>query len=169
MVDSDQKDSPNEQEDPIIEGEIVSQAASSQNSSEDNSTIITSLDELIKSHILNIDKMHEEQKKLRDMLADGLNNDATFQEVQNKVKEVSKEKAQARSQIMDRPGIIEVANKLKSLNAEIKEKQTSLSDYLLEYQRLTGANQIEGSDGDIREIIHIAKLVKKALKEKRKA
>lgn len=167
MTDNSQQDVPASDE-PIIEGEIVSEesAVASENSAEDNSTIITSLDELIKSHISSIDRLQEEQKKLRDMLADGLNSDAAFKEVMDKVKEVNKAKAQARGQIMDRPGIIEVANKLKSLNAEVKEKQMSLSDYLLEYQRLTGANQIEGTDGDIREIIHLAKLVKKGNKEK---
>ncbi len=161
MTDEDLKN----QEEPIIEGEVVS-PEENQVAKEDNSTIITSLDELIKSHISSIDRLSEEQKKLRETLADGFNNDAEFKQLSDKVKDANKAKAVKRAQIMEQSGVIEIANKLKSLNAEVKEKQTSLSDYLLEYQRLTGVNQIEGSDGEVREIVHIAKLVKRLSQNK---
>lgn len=55
-----------------------------------------------------------------------------------------------------------IANKAKTLAAELKEKQFSLSDYLLEYQRLSGANQIEIGDGEILEIVNTARVVRKA-------
>lgn len=157
---------PNDSQETIIEGEVVAQDSPVSQSVEDNSTIITSLDELIKNHINSIDRLQEEQKKLRETLADGFNNDAEFKQLSDKVKEANKEKSVKRAQIMEQSGVIEIANKLKSLNAEVKEKQTSLSDYLLEYQRMTGVNQIEGSDGEVREIIHIAKLVKRLSKGK---
>lgn len=162
---TDAGDIPDSKEE-VVEGEIVATDKPQENSPEDNSTIITSLDELIKSHISSIDRLQEEQKKLREMLADGFNNDAEFKQLSDKVKDANKAKSVKRAEIMERSGIIEVANKLKSLNAEVKEKQMSLSDYLLEYQRMTGVNQIEGSDGEVREIIHIAKLVKRLSKEK---
>jgi hypothetical protein len=38
---------------------------------------------------------------------------------------------------------------------------TALSDYLREYERLSGTNQIETDDGHIHEIVYIAKLLKK--------
>ncbi|MDE2025840.1 MAG: hypothetical protein KGJ07_05065, partial [Patescibacteria group bacterium] len=95
----------------------------------------------------------------------GFNNDAAFKEASDKVKAVNKEKSAIRQQIMNRPGIIEIANKLKDIKSELKEKQVSLSDYLLEYQRMAGVNEIETSDGDVREIVQVAKLIKKAKKE----
>lgn len=150
---------------PVVEGEIVATQAST-SIDEDRSTVLTSLDELIKTHIASLDRLTEEKKKLAEMLSDGFNNDAGFKEASTKAKEAAKVKSQIKMQIMNRTGVIEVVNKLKNVNSEIKERQMSLSDYLLEYQRMTGVNQIEGTDGEIREIIHVAKLVKKTSKDK---
>lgn len=149
----------------VVDGEIVSNPTPKP-SDDDQSTVLTSLDELIKTHIASIDRLTEEKKKLGELLSDGFNNDASFKEASAKAKEATKVKSQIKQQIMNRTGVIEVANKLKNINSEIKERQMSLSDYLLEYQRMTGVNQIEGTDGEVREIVHVAKLVKKAPKDK---
>lgn len=165
---TDTQEPQNLQADPeVIDAEVVSEETIVPVETADQTTVLSSLDELIKSHIASIDRLSEEKKKLADMLADGFNNDQTFKEASDKVKEASKVKAQARAQIMNRPGVLEIANKLKSVNAEVKEKQMSLSDYLLEYQRLAdGVNEIEGYDGEVREIVHVAKLVKKSKPQK---
>lgn len=154
------------QEETVVEAEVVADPKSTSSvHADDQSTVLTSLDELIKTHIASIDRLSEEKKKLGEMLADGFNNDASFKEASDKAKEAAKVKSQVKQQILNRPGVIEVANKLKNVTAEIKERQMSLSDYLLEYQRMTGVNQIEGQDGEVREIVHVAKLVKKATKD----
>lgn len=159
--------------DPIIEtevvdAEVVTSTSDSESSSlsekSDQATVLMSLDELIKSHIASLDRLQEEKKKLADMVSDGLNNDANFKELSDKAKEATKAKSQTRQQIMNRPGVIEFVNKLKNIQSEIKEKSMSLSDYLLEYQKMAGVNQVEGYDGEVREIIQIAKLVKKTFK-----
>ncbi len=156
---------------PIVDGEIVEEVPSENVTSEistdaDQSTVLLSLEELIKSHITSLDRLQEEKRKLTELIADGFNNDAAFKQVSDKVKEVNKEKSAIRQQIMNRAGIIEIANKLKDIKSELKEKQVSLSDYLLEYQRMAGVNEIETADGDVREIIQVAKLIKKAKKDK---
>jgi hypothetical protein len=74
-------------------------------------------------------------------------------------------KATTRQQIASQPSVIAIANKVKSLGQDIKERQAALSDYLLEYQRMTGANEIEDNDGQIREIINSAKLIKRSSKK----
>ena len=38
--------------------------------------------------------------------------------------------------------------KMHELTAEIREMNDALSDYLREYGRLSGTNEIEGDDGD---------------------
>ena len=48
------------------------------------------------------------------------------------------------------------------MKSEQSELKTGLSDYLREYQRLSGSNEIEGEDGEVREIVYVAKLVKKS-------
>jgi hypothetical protein len=159
------------QEEQIVDAEIVSSDDTSESptnmqSESDQSTVLTSLDELIKSHIASLDRLKEEKKKLQEMVADGLNNDVNFKELSDKAKEATKAKSQARQQIMNRPGVIEFVNKLKNIASEIKEKNMSLSDYLLEYQKMAGVNQVEGYDGEVREIVQLARLVKKFSKDK---
>lgn len=166
MDDNNSKDEIIEEikEEDIQEGEIVETPKdnSSKSADEDQSTVITSLDELIKATVGNLERLSKEQKDFRELIADGLNNDAGFKEVSDKAKKVAKEKSQIRSQIMSKTGIIEIVNKLKDVSSDIKEKNSALSDYLLEYQRLTGANQIELENGEILEIVQIAKIVRKA-------
>lgn len=145
----------------IVDAEIVDDAQSPNASDSDQSTVLLSLDEMIKTTFATLDRLNEEQKKIREMLADGLNNDANFKQASDKAKAAAKEKTQIKQQIMNRPGVIEFANKLKDINADIKEKRASLSDYVLEYQRLAGVNQIEVADGEVLEIIQSARLVKK--------
>lgn len=153
------------EETPVVDGEIVEDATPEASADSDQSTVLLSLEELIKSHISSIDRLSEEKRKFTELIADGFNNDAAFKEVSDKVKSVNKEKSAIRQQIMNRPGVIEIANKLKDIKSELKEKQVSLSDYLLEYQRMAGVNEIETADGDVREIVQVAKLIKKAKKE----
>jgi hypothetical protein len=47
------------------------------------------------------------------------------------------------------------------MKEELKDLQLTLSDCLARYQTMSGANQIEDDDGEIREIVKILKLVKK--------
>src|SRR5690348_268422 len=113
MTDTHTPDSADEQ---VVDAEIIEEKAeapveaSAVQAQEDQSTVLTSLDELIKSHIASLDRLAEEQKKMREMLADGFNNDASFKEASDKAKEATKAKSAARQQIINRPGVIEIAN-----------------------------------------------------------
>ena len=57
-----------------------------------------------------------------------------------------------------------IGEKAKDLSIEIKEANLGLSEYLREYQRMTGQSEIEGDDGEVREIVYTAKLIKKQKK-----
>lgn len=159
-------------ESEIIDAEVINEENASVSqptaaSESDQATVLLSLEEMIKTHIASLDRIQEERKKLKAMLADGFNNDVAFKEASDKVKEANKSKSAARQQIMNRPGMLELANKVKDLNLEHKEKEMALSDYLLEYQRMaSGINEIEGYDGEVREIVQVAKLVKKGKPQK---
>jgi hypothetical protein len=128
--------------------------------------VLLSLEEMIKNHIEGIDKLRNELKQQREMFEDAFNNNPTYRENSEKVKEVNKVKSQTRQQIMNQPAVMQLSNKIKSARAEIKERQGALSDYLKEYQRMTGATEIEGRDGKIREIVNDAKLVVRADKSR---
>ena len=53
-----------------------------------------------------------------------------------------------------------VLEKIKDNQQQLKELKIALSDYLSQYVKLSGTNQIEGPDGVVRQIIYTAKLVK---------
>lgn len=153
-----------EEKQEVVDGEIVS--PSSLETPNEDVTVLLSLEQLIKSHISTIDKLSIELKKHKEMLEDSYNSDAVYQEHALAAKEAAKVKAQTRSQIMKQPANVVLSNKIKSMSAEVKEKKLSLSDYLLEYQRMTGINEIEGEDGELREIVNVAKAIKRSTGKK---
>lgn len=127
-----------------------------------NSEILLNMESLIKGHISTIDKLDEEAGKLKSMLDDIFNNDPTFKEHEKLAKEAGKVKQNTKSQILKRPQAADLDKKVKELKSEIKENQASLSDYLQEYARMSGVNEIEGDDGEVREIVYTARLIKKS-------
>lgn len=133
---------------------------------DDAATVLLNLESLIKSHISGIDSRKQELKKLREMLASAMANDETYRLHEEKAKEANKQKAATRAQIMKQPANASLSEKIKHLTSDIKEMDRALSDYLREYERMSGSNEIEGDDGEVREIVYVAKLVKKASKRR---
>ena len=95
------------------------------------------------------------------MLTDILANDPTYKETTDKAKEVAKEKAKAKANILQQPTAHDLAFKVKDSRIEIKQLSLELSGFLTEYQKLTGSNEFESEDGEIRRIVSTAKLVGK--------
>ncbi len=151
------------QNNDIVEADIVEETTDADAASGD-ATVLLSLDSMIKSHIKSLDTLSGELKLKRQMLEDTFANDPTFKTHADEAKKAAKIKAETRSQIMKQPQVAQLANKVKELSSEIKTRKLELSDYLLEYQRMSGVNQIEGEDGDVREIVNEAKLIKRASK-----
>lgn len=162
-----------DQQDPQNEEVVVEEttetveveATTSDSGATGQAAVLLNLQEMIKNHIESLDKLRVEQKKQREMFEDSFNNNPTYRENAEKAKEAVKVKATTRQQIASQPSVIAISNKIKGLSQDIKERQAALSDYLLEYQRMTGANEIEDNDGQIREIINSAKLIKRSNKK----
>jgi hypothetical protein len=157
MIDNPQVDDPT-----ILEEDALAEQGSSE---ENQATVLLSLEELIKNHIASIDTLKDELKKHREMFADSFINNETYRENEAQVKEANKKKSQTREQILNQPAMRDLGAKIKSLSSDLRERQSAISDYLLEYQRMSGATEIEGHDGEMREIINSAKLIKRASKE----
>lgn len=132
--------------------------------SSSDAALVMKIEEMIKTHMAQIAELGEEATKYKDMLDDILLNDETFQEHDKATKEASRIKSNTKKEIMKRPDAADLANKLKSVRSQQKELREGLSDYLREYQRLSGSNEIEGEDGEVREIVFVAKLVKRSNK-----
>src|SRR5260221_57832 len=99
------------------------------------------------------------------MLEDAFISDPVYQEHMKAAKEAIKVKSATKAQISTQPQNMMLSSKIKNMSSELKDKQYALSDYLLEYQRMTGVNEIEGEDGEVREIVNTAKVIKKAQKK----
>lgn len=160
-MDDQQKDTNTQ----VIE-DVSAKITSGRNEDKNQAIILMNLEDLIKSNISTIARLKREVAEQRSMLEGGLEGDATYKEYSDRVKEVSKQRAEIRSQIMKQPSMITLVNKVKDLKAEIKERDTSLSDYLVEYQRLANTNQIEVDD-EILEIVNVPRLVRLSSKPKK--
>ncbi len=130
-----------------------------------NATVLLSLEEMIKNNIAAVDKLAVEVREKRHMFTDAFQNDATYKENEDKAKEANVVKLQTKQQILKQPAMMQLSESIKSMNADMKERRAALSDYLLEYQRMTGAVTIEDLDGNIREIVNDAKAVKRTSKK----
>lgn len=133
-------------------------------SSGNDVVLLTRIEEMIKTHLSQIGELQEEITKHRDMVNDIFANDETYQEHDKIAKEAVRIRSNTKKEIMKRLEVADLANKLKSLKSEQSELKVGLSDYLREYQRLSGSNEIEGEDGELREIVFVAKLVKRSSK-----
>lgn len=167
----DEKNSPNTDQQletrvtEVLEGETQTDSGDNEaqvvEADQSQAIILTNLESLIKSHISSIEKNMDEFKKQKEMYDSVFENSATYREHSEKAVEANKLKSATRSEIMKQPGVIAVAAKMKDIRAEIGEMRSELSEYLQEYQRMTGANQIEDDNGIIRDISISAKLVKR--------
>ncbi len=127
-----------------------------------DAVLLTRIEEMVKTHLSQIAELKEEISKHKEMLDDIFANDETFQEHDKLAKEAARIKSNTKKEIMKRPDVASLAEKLKSLKSEQKELKEGLSDYLREYQRLSGLSEIEGEDGELQQIVFVAKLVKRS-------
>lgn len=143
----------------IVEGEIIEPAVSS----DSNPQVDTELDwvGMINGHLSQIENLKEQLKKFRDMLQSIYENDPTYQEHDKAVKEASKIRNQTKKQLNKLPQVADLNNKITDIRQMIKEHTNDLSDYVQQYAKSSGATTIETQDGTLREIIYVAKLVKK--------
>ena len=134
---------------------------------QNQATVLLSLEEMIKRHFSGIETTQTELKKHKEMFEDAFNNSIVYKEHADKAKEAQKQKSSTRQEILKQPQIIQLADKIKTMREELKDLKLALSDYLVEYQRLSGLKEVQDEKGEFREIINSAKAIKKAEKRKR--
>lgn len=143
----------------IQEAEVVTTPTDDTNASD--ATVLTSLESTIKQHIRLIDQNKSELKNIREMLASALANDETYKIHDEEAKKAAKVRAATKSELLKLTANKALVEKSHALATEIKESDDALSEYLREYQRISGSNEFETDDGEVREIVYVAKLVKK--------
>lgn len=130
----------------------------------DSSELVLNMEGMIKNLISTLDRQKEEVVKFSDALKDIFENDETYTNHAKLAKEAIRVKSNTKQQILKQPQAADLNNKVKTLKSEIAENQASLSDYLREFQRMSGISEIEGDDGELREIVYTARLVRKSSK-----
>lgn len=123
-------------------------------------TDLFTIENLIKSHISHIESVKNELAKQAEMMNDVLNNDPAFKEASEQGKEVNKKKAEAKQNILKSPSNASLNQKIKDMRQELKELKGALSNYLQQYQKIADTDQIESEDGEVRQIVYQAHLVK---------
>jgi len=129
-------------------------------------TVLTNLESMIKTTITQMDVKKDELRKLNEMTTSYLEQDSTYQEHEKAAKEANRIKNNTKSELLKQSGVAQTILQAKEIKKELKEAQDGLSDYLREYQRMSGSNEIEDDNGEIREIIYLAKLIKRSSKFK---
>ena len=109
--------------------------------------VIIELENAIKDHIDTIAKLKAELKLKREMVASALLNDETYRTHTEEAKEAIKVKAGTKFQLMSIPANKKLGEDVKELRQQLKEADGALSDYLGEYTRMAGVNEIEAHDG----------------------
>lgn len=121
---------------------------------------IIGMENIIKNQFKSINELQAELKEKRAMYRDGYESSATFHEHAQKVKEASKARNSVKSELNKQPGQLRLAQEIKDLAFDLKEKKKTLSPLLLDYKGQSGASQLELFDGRTYEIVEEAKLRK---------
>ena len=129
-------------------------------SDENQALNIINTESLINTASARLNDLSYEVKEYKAMLDEILENDKEFQEIDVEAKKQAKIRAVARQKALNVPAAKTNIDKLKETQTQLKEVKTALSDYLAQYVKISGSNQIEGPDGVVRRIIYSAKLVK---------
>lgn len=122
---------------------------------------LKNIENLINTNIAKIDKLQDDIKPVKEMLESLLDADLEYAELDQKAKEAAKAKTMKKKELVDTTNGRELNEKLKTLKVELREAKEALSSYLQTYQQKTGFSEYEGPDGELRQIIFVAKLVRK--------
>lgn len=106
-----------------------------------------------------LSQLRQDKKTTQQMIKDALAANETYRANEEKVKETKKVLLQTKQAIQQQPTVGQLVDKLKDISLQLKEKSQSVSDYVLEYARLSGSDEFE-KDGELFTIVKTAKLVK---------
>ncbi len=123
---------------------------------------VLDLTTLINDYDKTMGELKEQLREQKQMVKDAFEGDQEYHELSEKAKELNRQKNAIKQRILKTPAVEIVMTKVKDLQTELKDMDDKLSGYLQEYQRIAGTNVIEGTDGELRQIIPVYRLVKKS-------
>jgi len=123
---------------------------------------LIALEGLIINYITKIDKHKEILGEKKEMLESNLDNDPAYQEAAKLAKEASKKKQEEKARIIRQPEVEKIYSDVKDGQTQLRTMKDSLSNHLQNYGKLSGTNQFEDEEGQVREIVYTAKVVKRS-------
>lgn len=127
---------------------------------------LLSVENAIKARLAQIEQQKEETKALKEMVDSYLANDPLFTEHEEMAKNAAKQRNATKKALLAKPEARQIVEKLKAAQQDLKELKDGLSYYLTQYQQMTGQNHFEDEDGEVRDIVYVAKLVKRSAFDK---
>ncbi len=123
---------------------------------------LVALEGLILNYIAKIEKHQELLSNQKEMLESNLENDPAYQEASKLTKETSKKKQEEKARIIRQPEVEKIYSNVKDGQSQLKTMRESLSNHLQNYGKISGTNQFEDEEGQVREIVYTAKVVKRS-------
>ena len=131
------------------------------NAINDDTKTQIAIESAIKTNFAKVDRVKEDLKPINEMVKSYLENDESYVKLTQIAKKASREKGTRKKNLLSTQNGKELLSKVTILKEELTDAQEALSHYLREYQRMTGLNEFEGEDGELRQIVYTAKLVRK--------
>src|SRR3989344_5966677 len=115
---------------------------------------LIALESLILNYISKIEAHQELLRNKKEMLESNLENDSAYQEASKLTKEASKKKQEEKARIVRQPEVEKIYAHVKDAQTQLRDMRTSLSNHLQNYSKLSGTNQFEDEEGQVREIVY---------------
>ena len=125
----------------------------------DAQTLIA-VESMLKNVISRVELLKNELKEDADKLKSAFESDAVYREFEENAKAAAKDKLVAKKEILKKPDVAELDLKVQSKRSELRELKEKMSDYLTQFQQISGLSEIEGEDGELRTIVYTARLIK---------
>lgn len=127
----------------------------------DKAQNLVALEGLIINYLEKIENQQTETSKVKEMLSTALENDPDYSAACEQLKETTKVKKEVKARLLKQPDISSLYSQVKEATADLKEMRQTLSTHLQSYAQIAGTNQFEDKDGQVREIVYTAKVIKR--------
>lgn len=115
----------------------------------------------IRNHNRMLAEVKDNLKKLNEMLKSYLENDDEYREAAKNAKDAAAKKSAIKQRLLSRPEANNIPAKLEETKNQKHELEEALSYYLSQFRELSGTNEFEDENGDLKQIVYVAKLVKR--------
>lgn len=109
---------------------------------------LTTLQNLIERHALDMEELRKEMKEKRDSLRSFFENDTALGEAQAEAEVFTTKMKERKSQLQSEPQVTSLKIQISELREQQKEIEETLSNHLINYHSLTNSRSFDTSEGD---------------------